>query len=234
MERSSILSDKYDIRNCDLCYTNRLNPSSKSLKKSGGVCTNYVFKEGETIIRHNLHSDNIIYIKKGLVKITVAGILEQEKLFRIIKENNFLGFTEVFTNVKSPYSAIALEETSACIISKDSFVKYMLSDSNFTLELIRTFTFNELDLVKRFLTQVHKQINGRVADVILDMAENIYSSNSFVLNLTRDELASLAWTTRENLIRTLTTFKNDGILTIEGRRFVINNIQHLRRISKCG
>jgi CRP-like cAMP-binding protein len=51
------------------------------------------------------------------------------------------------------------------------------------------------------------------------------------LNLTREELASLAGTVLETAVRTLKEFKDDGLLAIDGRRITIVKPEELKRIA---
>jgi CRP-like cAMP-binding protein len=53
------------------------------------------------------------------------------------------------------------------------------------------------------------------------------------INMSREDLASLVGTVRENVVRTLTEFKEEGILETRGRKVIVLDIQKLVEIANC-
>ena len=51
------------------------------------------------------------------------------------------------------------------------------------------------------------------------------------INMSRDDLASLVGTARENVVRMLTEFKEENILQTRGRKILILDINKLIRIA---
>ena len=47
----------------------------------------------------------------------------------------------------------------------------------------------------------------------------------------RDDLASLAGTARENVVRVLSEFKADGILETKGRKIIVKDVNQLIKIA---
>jgi CRP/FNR family transcriptional regulator len=90
------------------------------------------------------------------------------------------------------------------------------------------------DSILNFISLAHKQVNGRVADILIYLSQKVYKSNSFTLNLTRKELAEFAGCSKENVIHTLTRFEKDGILKSDNKRVEILNFKKLCEISRLG
>lgn len=80
----------------------------------------------------------------------------------------------------------------------------------------------------------HKQLPGRIADVLLYFSEVIYGSEKFTFPFTRRELAELAGTTKESFIRTITEFKNDKIINLDGATVDIVAMKIVRTLSELG
>jgi CRP-like cAMP-binding protein len=70
--------------------------------------------------------------------------------------------------------------------------------------------------------------------VLLYFAEKIFHSTSYTLPLTRRELAELAGTTKESFIRTLTEFKNDKIIDLDGSIVEIKSMKIIKTLSELG
>ena len=79
-----------------------------------------------------------------------------------------------------------------------------------------------------------KQNIGRIADAILFFADKIYNSDTFILPISRQELADLAGITRESASRILTDFHNEKIIDLQNRQLTILNKQLLLEISEKG
>ena len=85
------------------------------------------------------------------------------------------------------------------------------------------------------LTQKH--IRGRLAEAIMVLLDNYgYEDDGSTLKIymAREDLANLSNMTTSNAIRTLSTFVNEKILIVDGRRIKIINEPMLRKISKFG
>jgi CRP-like cAMP-binding protein len=57
---------------------------------------------------------------------------------------------------------------------------------------------------------------------------------TFALPLSRVEMAQLAGTTKESLIRTLTEFKHDKIIDLEERNLTIVSLEIIQTLSRFG
>ena len=84
------------------------------------------------------------------------------------------------------------------------------------------------------MNQAKQNTYGRVADAILYFAKIIYEKTEFELPFTRQEFADLIGISRESATRVLTKFKDDGILSLDGRSIGILNPDMLHQISKHG
>ena len=79
-----------------------------------------------------------------------------------------------------------------------------------------------------------KHLKGRVAYLLLYFSKTIFFSEEFDLPLTRKEMADYVGMTTENVIRTLSEFRKDGILKIYGKTIQIANMDTLQSISDFG
>jgi CRP/FNR family transcriptional regulator len=77
-------------------------------------------------------------------------------------------------------------------------------------------------------------MNGRLAETMIYLADEIYNSDKFTTNLTRQEIADMSAMTKESLIRSLKTLKEEGILICEQDNFEILQKDALIKISKFG
>ena len=70
--------------------------------------------------------------------------------------------------------------------------------------------------------------------VLKDSYGNEDDDSTLRIYMAREDLANLSNMTTSNAIRTLTSFVNEKIIAVDGRRIKIINEQMLRKISKFG
>jgi CRP/FNR family transcriptional regulator len=80
----------------------------------------------------------------------------------------------------------------------------------------------------------HKQSYGRLADILLCLADRIFYSQDFLLPLSRKELAELSGISAETVVRMLKKFNDEGLITTEGKNLRILDYQKLKMISEMG
>jgi CRP-like cAMP-binding protein len=89
---------------------------------------------------------------------------------------------------------------------------------------------------ERLLKLAYGNVRERVATVVKNLYEKYgdNSSHRIELSISREELAGYAGIATESLIRTLSDFKNEGLISNEGKTIVVEDAQKLDRISSGG
>jgi CRP/FNR family transcriptional regulator len=90
------------------------------------------------------------------------------------------------------------------------------------------------DAQRRIVELAHKTIRERVAETLLVLKEVFGTGDdgaTLTSPLTRDEIASVVGTAPESVIRTLSDFKADKLITITGRSIKLTNLKGLARIA---
>jgi CRP-like cAMP-binding protein len=188
----------------------------------------------EVIFRQNTRTSHIMFVKSGLIKIYKEGRNSKYIILRIAIPDDFLGLMSIYGGDTHQYSASAIYPSEICFIDIDIFNKILKTNGEFTLKIINLISNDGLFIFERLMSQSHKQLPGRIADVILYFSEILYKSNEFEFPFTRRELAELAGTTKESFIRILAEFKHDKIINLEGARVTINSMNIIKTLSQLG
>jgi len=192
------------------------------------------YEKKEVIFRQNTRTSHIMFIKSGLVKIYKEGRNNRYIILKIAVNNEFIGLLSIFGGTIHQYSATVVQQAEICFIDYSTFNNILLSNGEFAKKIISSICNTGLFIFERLMSQSHKQLPGRIADVILYFSEIIYQSDEFDFPLTRRELAELAGTTKESFIRTLTEFRHDKIIELEGTRIKINSHKIIHTLSNLG
>jgi len=196
-------------------------------------CAEVLFKVGDNIIKQEALSTNVAYVKSGLVKIHIKGPIK-ERIMKIVKAPTYLCLPSTFGDKVNHFSATAIEETAVCFIDVTVFKQFIHHNGDFAFQIILDLSKGELQNFHNCINNAQKQNIGRVADAILFFANQIYNSNTFVLPISRQDLADLAGITRESASRILTEFHNEKIVEIDSRKITIINEKLLMQISERG
>ena len=89
----------------------------------------------------------------------------------------------------------------------------------------------------RTVTLTQKHIRGRLAESLILLADKYgfeHDNTTLRVYLSREDIANLSNMTTSNAIRTLSTFANEKLITIDGRKIKILDLYRLDRISKLG
>jgi CRP/FNR family transcriptional regulator, polysaccharide utilization system transcription regulator len=188
----------------------------------------------EVIIRQNTRTSHILYVKSGLIKVYKEGKHRRSFMLKIATSGEFLGVMSVFGSDLNHYSAAALQRAEVVYIDSAAFEQVVRRNSEFAMQLLKALSREGLYIFEKLLAQSHKQLPGRIADVILYFSEVIFKREDFDFPLTRRELAELAGTTKESFIRTLGEFRNDRIISLDGTRVKINSMKIIHTLSELG
>jgi CRP/FNR family transcriptional regulator len=221
----TVRSDK-----CD-CFE-KLTEDDLALMEDNQVQIKY--RKGEMICKHGTFASHVIYLQKGLIKVYLEGDNES-LILKIIPAGNLINLSSILKdNNIFHYSALAYEDTEAILIDINIFRQIINTNVAFASSIIDILCENSLQTFGRFFSLTHKQLYGRLADIILCLAERIFKSNDFELNLSRKELAELSGMSTESVIRMLKKFKDDGIISMNGKTISIKNHDMLMQISTFG
>lgn len=192
------------------------------------------YNRHEVIIRQHTPASHILFVKSGLVKIYKEGRNKRNFILKISSPGDFLGLMSVFGSHMNQYSASCIEPAEIGYIDHMTFKAVIQKNGAFAHSVIKYLSQEGLFIFERLIGQSHKQLPGRIADVILYFSDTIYKKEQFEFPFTRRELAELAGTTKESFIRTLSEFKNDKIIDLDGSRVLIRSMKIIRTLSELG
>jgi CRP-like cAMP-binding protein len=188
----------------------------------------------DIIIRQNSRTSHLMFVKSGLVKVYRENKDGRAYILKILTSGEFLGLVSFYGNSIHQFSASAVEDCEIGYIDIQVFNSILKKNGTFAMELIRLISREGLNMFEKLLRLSHKQLPGRIAEVILYFSDIIHKNEEFDFLLTRRELAELAGTTKESFIRTLAEFKNDKIIELNGSHVKINSMKIVRTLCELG
>jgi len=190
----------------------------------------FIFKEGDK-------PTGFLILVSGKVKIFKEGVGGREQIIRLSKPMGVIGCRALFSEENHIASAVTLEDSTVACIETDFILNRALQNSQFSLNLIRMLS-RELGFANaRTVSLTQKHIRGRLAESLILLSEKYgfeQDGSTIRVYMSREDIANLSNMTTSNAIRTLSTFANEKLITIDGRKIKILDLYRLDRISKLG
>ncbi|HAM99256.1 MAG TPA: hypothetical protein DCQ26_11675 [Marinilabiliales bacterium] len=213
------------------CF-NKLTEEQKKQLETKSVTIKY--KKGEVICKQGSFASHILYIEKGLAKVYLDDG-QNSLVLKVIPPGNLLGLTSISEeNNNFQYSAMAYLDSEVKQIDISFFKQMLIQNPGFAKEVIDILISNSIQINGRFFCLTHKQSYGRLADILLCLADRIFKSQEFELNLSRKDLAELSGISAETVVRMLKKFKEEDLIQLDGKSFKIKDYAKLKRISEIG
>lgn len=194
----------------------------------------HAFRKGEII---NLEGEKITdfkYLKHGLVKLFRRSPNGEEQIITITRPFEFVSNMSIFSEERYQYSVAALEDSVVCTVKLEFIKDLFLRNGGFAIGLLTKISKINDKIINQTLDIRQKNLNGRVAFVLLYFTREIFNSRVFDLPVSRKEIADYIGMSTANVIRTMSDFKKEGIIKVFGRTIEVADIDKLEIIAKRG
>lgn len=212
-----------------------LSPEEKRI-----VTDNFIirkFKKNQIIYAERDEPVYLWTLLEGKVKLMKDGMGGRQQILRLYRPIQYFGYRAFFAHEPYVSSAMAFEASTLGMLPM-KLVTEMIDNNRklawfFINELSKNLGGSDTKIVN--LTQKH--LRGRLAEALTVMLDHYgYEEDGETLKIymAREDLANLSNMTTSNAIRTLSTFVQEKIITVDGRRIKILDEENLRNISKFG
>ncbi|PLW99348.1 MAG: hypothetical protein C0594_17155, partial [Marinilabiliales bacterium] len=192
------------------------------------------FKKGETICKQGSFATYIMLLNEGLVKAAIEDYREKSYNFKITKPYAFIGLSELFGTGYYHFSATALTNTSVCLIEKGLFKKIVAGNKPFAEIVMEWYCSSIEHLYDQLSTLAGKQTQGRIAQVLVYLSEEVFNSSFISSGISRKDIAEMAGMSTESAVRVLSDFKQDGLIKMVKSGIEVVDAKLLKKISLAG
>ena len=192
--------------------------------------TLYNFQKGEVICEEGQNSNAIFLIKDGIVKSHKLDEQGKELTTALHKSSDIFGYTSFLQNIPYQETSTALNDTTLVGISKEQLKKILEKNPHITFELIELLADDLKDVKDQLLQMAYSSVQRKTASTILKFVEKLEPKKGESIKISRSDLASVAGIATETLIRTISNFRKEGIIEIEGRNIKILDLRKLQEI----
>lgn len=190
------------------------------------------YKKKQTIYSEGNHPNRLYYIIKGKVKTYKSNEDGKELVTELFCPGDFLGYIALLEGSVYKDTAETLEETELAIIPKEDFEELINTNREVAQKFIRLLANNISAKETQLLGLAYNSLRKKVAEALILLQKKYHEKEGteFTIDISRENLATIAGTATESLIRTLSDFRNEKLIDIkEGSIIIINQkkLEHL-------
>ncbi|MEJ2722982.1 MAG: Crp/Fnr family transcriptional regulator [bacterium] len=194
----------------------------------------YVYKKGQVIFTEGIPPTGLFCVHSGKVKIFKTGREGREKIMRLAKDGDVIGYRSLISGQPATVSAAALEESVICCIPQETFFKLMRADGGFSMRIIELLTCELARAEEEIVHLAQKPVRERLAEALIVLRETYGTedgdNSALNIRLSREELASMVGTAIETLVRTIGEFKRERLITTDKKKICILDLPGLLRV----
>lgn len=194
-----------------------------------------VYKKGELIFREGAYPSGIFYIKNGKAKKYKVDRDGREQIIYVADSGEILGYHAILSADNYPDSAAVLEDSILLFIPREDFLRALDQSDVLNRRLLKTLSHEFAVLANNLAMFSQRSVRERLALQLIVIREKYKSGTEpgkpVEINMSRDDLASLVGTARENVVRILSEFKSDGTLETRGRKIIVHDVKQLIKIA---
>ncbi|MGH2664661.1 Crp/Fnr family transcriptional regulator [Flavobacterium sp.] len=198
------------------------------------IMQNKKYAKNQAIFTEGTLPTGIFFIQTGKVKKYKVDNDGREQIIYIYTSGEFLGYSAVLGEEAYSDTAVAIESSIISFIPKDDFIKILDNSSIFSRILLKSLSHEFSVMVNLMAILSQRTVRERVALSLLILYDKYKGNNSdniVTILLSRSDLANMVGTVNETLARILHDFKLEGLITTEGRKIQLLNIQQLISIA---
>ncbi len=169
----------------------------------------------------------LYYISKGKVKCYKTNDFGKELITHIYSAGEFFGYLSLLREQPYEESAAALEDTTLQLIPKDDFNLLLYNNKDFSIQFIKMLANQVSEIEENLVNLAYDSVRQKVAKALTALHEKYQEEGVAKFSILREDLASLAGTAKETVIRTLSDFKDENLITIEGNNIIISDVEPL-------
>lgn len=189
------------------------------------------YKKKQIIYSEGNHPSRLFFISKGKVKTFKVNEEGKELVVGLYATGEFLGHVALLEHAAYNETAEAIEDCEIAVIPREDFETLVNSNNEVSSLFIKMLAHDVAQKETQLLGLAYNSLRRKVADALISLQKKFQPNgeSEFSMEITRENLATIAGTATESLIRTLSDFKaekminiHDGVITITDLKKLIN------------
>ena len=175
------------------------------------------YRKKQRIYAEGNHPHSLYYLNSGKIRTYKINENGKELTISLFNAGDFFGYNALLENSVYKENAETLEESEVSIIGREDFEILINNNKGVAHKFIKLLAHNVTEKEEQLISIAYNSLRKRVADAIITLSKKYKSEDhpDFMIHISREDLAHIAGTTTESLIRTLSDFKSEKLIEAE-------------------
>ncbi len=219
----------------DLAGLNELRQtisSKKTLKELAEESNTNTYKKKQFVYKEGNNPHYLYFIVKGKVKTFKTHDDGKDLVMDLYSTGDFLGYITLLEGGAYKEHAETIEETELAMIPKKEFEELINSNPDISRKFVSMLARNIVAKEEQLLGIAYNTLRKKVAEALVSLQKKYHLNKSvpFQVDVSRDDLATIAGTASESLIRTLSDFKSENLIDIRSGKVIITDEKKLANL----
>ena len=194
------------------------------------------YKKGHIVFYEGRIGTGVYCLEQGHVKLYRVGMDGKEQIVRLAAPGSLLGIRSLLVNERYTLSAATLEDSVICFINKSFFFHLTNKYPKMNTDIVGYLCVKLKEAEDKIISIAQKPVRERLAESLL-ILNRVFKPNGKTeikhkISLPREDLANIVGTATETVIRLLHEFKDENLISIDGRSITLTNIEELKHTAK--
>lgn len=164
------------------------------------------------VVRSGERTDFVYLVLSGSLKVLATDEEGREVIFGILGPGEIFGEMGVLDDNPRSATVIAVAPSQLVAIGKGEFKRFLQENHEFSLYIIRNLAQRLRKADRNIESLALLDVYGRVARLLLDMAENVNGQQVVTRKITKVDIAKMIGATREMVSRVWNDLRRQGFI----------------------
>ena len=176
-----------------------------------------------TIMAGGDATDSLYIVLSGRLKVMMSDSDGKEVILSILGPGEFFGEMGLIDDEPRSASVVTIEPCELLAIAKRDFKKCLLENTEMAMAVMRGLVRRLREADRKIGSLALLDVYGRVARLLLDMAENVNGEKVVTKRLPKQDIAKMIGASREMVSRVMKDLQTGGYIEMRGSNIVLRD-----------
>jgi CRP/FNR family transcriptional regulator, cyclic AMP receptor protein len=197
--------------------------SEEQLRMLTTMVTRRSASRNTTIMSSGDATDSLYIVLSGRLKVMMSDSEGKEVILAILGPGEFFGEMGLIDDEPRSASVVSIEPCELLSIAKRDFKRVISENSEMAMSVMRGLVRRLREADRKIGSLALLDVYGRVARLLLDMAENVNGEKIVTKRLPKQDIAKMIGASREMVSRVMKDLQTGGYIEMRGSNIVLRD-----------
>lgn len=188
-----------------------------------GVVTRKSFPRGTVIIAAGDPTESLFVVISGRMKVMMSDDEGREVILAILGTGEYFGEMGLVDDSPRSASVVALEACELLTLAKRDFKHCLQDNFDMAMTVMRGLVKRLREADKKIGSLALMDVYGRVARLLLEMAETVDGQKVVTKKLAKQDIAKMIGASREMVSRVMKDLQNGGVIEVRSGSILLRD-----------